>query len=86
MAKKFYQVAFSKNFQRDLKKLDTLTIERVIQQIEKLLQDPFTHSLKLKNVGVGIYRSRIGDYRIRFDIFQNTLQFHTVKHRKDVYK
>ena len=41
---------------------------------------------KLRNEGVGMFRVRIGDYRIRFDILDDKIWFYRVKHRRDVYK
>ncbi|OQY51463.1 MAG: hypothetical protein B6230_04750 [Desulfobacteraceae bacterium 4572_89] len=32
------------------------------------------------------YRSRIGDYRVLFDVLENTIEIGRILHRKDSYK
>lgn len=53
-------------------------------------ENPFVFAKKLKDINIGQYRFRVGDYRIFFDtdVVENItyLKILTVKHRKDAYK
>ncbi len=41
---------------------------------------------KLKDSHFGEYRFRIGDYRLLFDVENNTITILKVGHRRDIYK
>ncbi|MDP2692395.1 MAG: type II toxin-antitoxin system RelE/ParE family toxin [bacterium] len=75
---------------------DFFILERKIQIriAEKLrfyisLDNPLINAKKLVNTSVGMYRFRVGDYRIIFDIDNKgniiVLLILRIKHRKDVY-
>jgi mRNA interferase RelE/StbE len=83
-----YELRFSKTFQKDFVKLDSTTQSRVLVALEGLKKEPLKQSKKLKNVDAGIYRKRIGDYRLRFDLErkEKLLLLHRIRHRKEVYK
>ena len=81
-----YQVVFSKHFQKDFDGLELILQQRVVLAVEKLKENPFFRAIKLKDALEGKYRIRVGDYRIRFDVFHNNILLHRVKHRKDVYR
>lgn len=81
-----YQIKFSKAFLKDFHKLDSIVQTRVLGEIESMKFDPFSNVKKLKNVDFGIFRKRIGDYRIRFDVGEKIIVMYRVRHRKYVYK
>lgn len=81
-----YTLKITSSFERDFKKLDSLTQNRVLVALEKLRINPFIHSKKLQNIEVGIYRQRIGDYRLRFDVINKDIYLYRIRHRKDVYR
>lgn len=52
--------------------------------------NPFLFAKKLSNSDFGMYRFRVGDYRILFDVEENTgkvtiLMVLRIKHRKEAY-
>lgn len=52
-----------------------------------LSQDnPLDFAERLTDYGVGEWRFRIGDYRIIFDVEDDTIIILKVGHRKDIYK
>ncbi len=81
-----YTVKTSKLFQKNFLKLDAALQSRVLVSLERLSLDPFDGSKKLVNVKEGVYRIRIGDYRIRFDVEDKDIFLYCVRHRKDVYR
>ncbi len=38
------------------------------------------------NVKVGPWRYRVGDYRVRYDVEDQVVILHIVRHRKEVYR
>ena len=80
-----YQVLHTPTFRRTFDKLDGLTQRRVLQVLHKLEENPYI-GLKLKDVEIGQWRLRVGDYRIRYDIDGDKVVLHLVKHRRDIYR
>jgi len=83
-----YQVIVPKSVQNQLDDLPDEVYERVIERIVKLKDNPRPWGcVKLKNYK-NEYRIRIGDYRIRYEIYDKesiVLLLHC-KHRKNIYK
>lgn len=85
-----YQVRTTNRFDKEFKKLDKYTQRILKQWIKKNLvgcNDPYVHGKGLSANLSGLWRYRIGDYRIICDIQENELVILalTVGHRKDVY-
>ena len=80
-----YKLLYTRHFKKDFKKLTSLIQEKTIITLKKIKKNPFNGVEKLKGMKYGIYRVRIGSYRIRFDIEKNNLILHSVKHRKEIY-
>ncbi len=81
-----YILKTSKLFEKDFADLDSITQSKVLVILEKMRNNPFFNTKKLKNTDVGIFRTRIGDFRIRFDVIKNNIYLYCVRHRKEVYK
>lgn len=81
-----YKLTISQTAQKQLNKLPENVADRLIDSIYLLAEDPRpSGSKKLK--GRNGYRIRTGDYRIIYDIFDNTLLIIIIAigHRKDIY-
>lgn len=81
-----YTIKASAGFDKDLGSLDLLTRSRVLIAVERMRADPFEDVKKLKDAEIGIFRKRIGDHRIRFDVIGKEVYLYRVRHRKDVYR
>jgi mRNA interferase RelE/StbE len=71
----------------DLPKIDTRTkstIKRAIEQ--RLATQPEIFGNPLRRTLKGYWKSRVGDYRIVFDISGETVRILAIIHRKDVYQ
>ncbi len=78
------------------KKPAVKSIQRLSPQIKKRLKqkleffasqdDPLSFAKPLTKPADAQYRFRVGNYRVLFDIEQNTIVVLYVQHRKDVYK
>lgn len=86
-----YSILFSKSFDKQFSKLDKPIQQRIITWIEKTLlphPDPKLLGKSLDDNLNGLYRFRIGTYRIIGDIDDNQLIILAlnVGHRKAIYK
>jgi mRNA interferase RelE/StbE len=83
-----YKVNFQSSVEKDLRKLSSENCDRILVRIEELKNDPLpVQSLKLKGTE-GLYRVRVGDYRIVYevDIASKYILIHYVRHRREVYR
>ncbi len=83
-----YELIPSKSFLKDLAKLPADVKPKVEKVLLELKKDPRSSGnvKKLANINVGIYRMRIGDFRLRYDIREKEIHLHIIRHRKDVYR
>ena len=83
-----YRVEFVPSAARALKKLEHRTRLRVIRKIDSLSDDPRPPGVKLLSVEERIYRVRVGDLRILFQINDKVLVILVVAigHRGQVYR
>ncbi len=82
-----YKIEIKKTAAKEIKKLPTKDINRVIKLIDKLAGNPRPGgSIKLSNNEK--YRIRFGVYRLLYEIYDDRLLIIVVKvaHRKDVYR
>lgn len=85
-----YNVQYSKQAIKELKKLDRFTRQMIYSWIDKNLsgcEDPRQHGKALAANRKGQWRYRIGDYRLICDIQDDKLVILalTVGHRRDIY-
>jgi len=80
-----YRLIPTKTFLKNLEKLDKQTKKRVSEALQELKDNPY-RGKKLTNKEFGIWRFRVGDYRIRYDIEKDSVLLYLVQHRKDIYK
>ena len=86
-----YQVRFSKNVLKQLKKLDKSVSSLILGWIRKNLEgcnNPRIHGKALVANKSGQWRYRIGDYRILAEINDDEVVILVVNigHRSDIYK
>ena len=85
-----YNVQYSKQAIKELKKLDRFTRQMIYSWIDKNLsdcEDPRQHGKALTANRKGQWRYRIGDYRLICDIQDDKLVILalTVGHRREIY-
>jgi mRNA interferase RelE/StbE len=82
-----YKVVFTAKARKQLVELPRLVAKRIVEKIEELATDPFSQDIK-KLTGMALYRLRVGDYRVIFDLKHDELYILIVKvgHRKEIYK
>jgi mRNA interferase RelE/StbE len=81
-----YEVILSKTAKKQLNKLPVKIAKRLIDVIEKLADEPRPHGY-IKLTGVSLYRIRIGDYRVIYNIEDDILTVYVVEigNRSEIY-
>ena len=81
-----YDIKFTENAERQLKKLERDIQDRIIKVLERIRIRPEDFVEKL--IGELGYKLRVGDYRLFLDINSNDLIILVLKigHRKNIYK
>mgnify|MGYP002518915996 FL=1 len=85
-----WRIEIDKDVQRSMKKLDRETARRIIAKLREIsqLEDPRSTGKALVGNLAGLWRYRVGDYRIICDIEDGVLVILVVDiaHRSKVYK
>jgi mRNA interferase RelE/StbE len=79
-------IAFSRSAWRRWRKLPQDVQARLKQKLLRCSADPLKYAVKLSDPRIGQYRFRIGDYRIIFDLADDTLYVLEVGHRREIYR
>jgi len=84
----FYSISLRSSAEKDLRHLPKSLISRVMKRIEDLISDPFPRqAVKLSDVE-RLYRIRVGDYRVVYEVDtqKKLITIHYVRHRREVYR
>ena len=83
-----YSIVWDARVRKDLKHLAPDVAARLVRKTETALcADPFCGTA-LKGDFQGLYRYRVGDYRVIYAILRQEITVHVVKvgHRREVYQ
>lgn len=83
-----YKIEFKRSSEQDIRKISPPIIVKILEKIELLTTDPFPRqSLKLSG-SEAVYRLRVGDYRVIYEVdpVDMLVIVHYVRHRKDAYR
>lgn len=83
-----YKVTLKPSVEKDLRSMPESVVVRVFKCIESLAENPLSRqSIKLENAE-HLYRIRVGDYRIIYEVNKRSKQVivHYVRHRRDAYR
>lgn len=84
-----YEIYWDDEALKDLKNLDKTIARKIVIKIQNYLkQDPENLGKLLNRQFKNLYRYRMGDYRVIYEIYRQEVHINVVKigHRKDVYK
>ncbi len=80
-----FELSFTKEFLRKIKKLDRKAQIRILKSIKTLEESPYSGK-RLTGRLKGLMSLRQGEYRIIYQVRGNQVILRTVGHRKDIYK
>lgn len=83
-----YRIYFKPSVQKDLRPLRESLVLRLMQRIEGLKTDPFSRQAIKLSGAERLYRIRVGDYRIVYEVDTRAKEvtIHYVRHRREVYR
>ena len=85
-----YQVEFAASAKKEFDRLPSKLQDKIVEALRFLAENPFSEFLKIKKLrGVdSLYRIRIGDYRLVYEVRSNLLVILVIKigHRREIYR
>jgi mRNA interferase RelE/StbE len=85
-----YQIEFTKSAEKEFGRLPANVQSRAVEALQWLSQNPYSELLKIKKLkgAEDLYRIRLGDYRIVYEIRNERLIILVIKigHRSTVYR
>ncbi len=80
-----YGVEIKPQALKDGKKISKNTLERILNKIERM-KDGLSGDIKRLTNFTPEYRLRVGDYRVLFNIENDTIVVYRIIHRKNAYR
>ncbi len=82
------KIEWKQSAKEELRKLDKQIIPRILQAVENLADNPYSLGSKKLIGSDSIYRIRVGDYRIVYNIRSSVLTIEIIKvgHRREIYR
>jgi mRNA interferase RelE/StbE len=83
-----YRIEFTPRAEREFKSLDGSARGRIKQRIDSLAEKPYAPGIKKIEGEHELYRLRVGDYRILYQVKERILLVLIVRigHRREVYR
>jgi len=81
-----YKIAFKKSVGRDLKRIDKDQADRILEKIEKELPEKADSYPSLTGKFAGLKKYRVGNYRIIYSFFGDTILILRIRHRREAYR
>ena len=81
-----YKVSYKASVAGDLKRLDKPAARRVIERLERALSKDPNAGIPLTGEFRGLFKLRVGDYRIIYAKTEDGVLALRIGHRKDVYR
>jgi len=80
-----WEIEFTREALRDISRLETKTVERVVDKLEESKKNPYHFFQRL--VGNDYFKLRVGEYRVlAFLLNDNKIVVQKIGHRKGIYK
>lgn len=85
---KVYRIVITRSAEKDFNVIPSHFIQRISRQIDALAYEPRPRGSKKLKGEPNLWRIRVGDYRVVYYIFEETVMVKIVaiSHRKDVYR
>ena len=81
-----YRLVYTHKAFRDIRELEENVKKRIGKALERYREEPLKFASRLIDSKLGMFRFRIGDYRVICDIEDDEIIILRVGHRKDIYR
>jgi len=83
-----YTITFAQSTRKELERLSTSVVNRIFPKIEALAQNPRPPGCRKLRGFENLWRIRIGDYRVVYQVFDEELvvDIVAVRHRSQAYR
>jgi mRNA interferase RelE/StbE len=83
-----YEILLKKSVEKDIASVPRKSISRILNAIEDLKRIPMPHSSRKLSGSVSLYRIRVGEYRILYEVCHEKKQVTIVfiRHRRTAYR
>ena len=81
-----YRLVYTHRAFRDIRELEENVKKRIGKALERYREEPLKFTSRLIDSKLGMFRFRIGDYRVICDIEDDEIIILRVGHRKDIYR
>jgi mRNA interferase RelE/StbE len=83
-----FRIEWKKSTRKDLRKLPSVTVDKIIATVEGLAENPFPHGVEKLGGSEHAYRIQLGDCRVVYEVVAELklIEVQRVRHRKDVYR
>jgi len=80
-------IEYSRQTAKFLQKAEKETTERILKSIEELENEPLPSGIKkIKGTNENVFRIRVGDYRVLYEIDKENIGIIRINHRKKAYR
>ncbi len=80
------RIEYKASVDRDLRRLDRQVATRIIDKVEQELTSPDLRPIPLTGSFEGLYKFRVGDYRVIYALSEGGILVIRVAHRREVYR
>ena len=83
-----YEITFARSARKELQALPSAVAERVLKKVESLARDPRPAGCRKLRGPTNLWRLRVGEYRIIYDIDDDNriIDIVIIRHRSDAYR
>lgn len=80
------KIEYKASVARDLRRLDRRVAARVLDKIEQELTSDALRPIPLSGSFEGLYKLRVGDYRVIYSLSVDSVSVVRIAHRREVYR
>jgi mRNA interferase RelE/StbE len=80
------KIEYRASVDRDLRRLDRSTAVRIVDKIERELVSEDLRPVPLTGSYRGMYKLRVGDYRVIYELSDDRVIIAAIGHRSDIYR
>ena len=83
-----YRITFARSARRELERLPRVLARRILAKIETLKEDPRPRGCRKIQGPTRLWRIRVGEYRVVYDIDddQRLVDIVVIRHRSEAYR